>query len=224
MDACPYCDRPLAGDICLLHGYVGKKKDEDFGRVPVGGIIMYSGSSTLIPSGWKLCDGTNGTPDLRDKFVVGAGSTYAVGGTGGSNAAHSHSVSMSSSGTATGTIGNASLSAHTGTAVSNHSDHVHALGTPVTGGPSATQTKKEGTGSDMSVPTPGHTHTLSSGNYTDYVYNSPALSHTVTQPSDHDQHSHTFSSGSASVSGSATSGTASSMPAYYALALIMRVK
>jgi microcystin-dependent protein len=45
---------------------------------------MWSGSIGSIPSGWFLCNGLNGTPDLRDRFVVGAGSTYAVGATGGS--------------------------------------------------------------------------------------------------------------------------------------------
>lgn len=50
---------------------------------PVGGIIMWSGSISTIPSGWALCNGTNGTPDLRDRFVVGAGSTFAPGNTGG---------------------------------------------------------------------------------------------------------------------------------------------
>jgi microcystin-dependent protein len=50
---------------------------------PSGGIIMWSGSIVSIPSGWLLCDGTNGTPNLQDKFVVGAGSTYAVAGSGG---------------------------------------------------------------------------------------------------------------------------------------------
>lgn len=40
--------------------------------VPSGVILMWSGSIASIPSGWQLCDGTNGTPDLRDKFVVGA--------------------------------------------------------------------------------------------------------------------------------------------------------
>ena len=40
--------------------------------VPVGGIIMWSGDIASIPSGWALCNGANGTPDLRDKFVVGA--------------------------------------------------------------------------------------------------------------------------------------------------------
>lgn len=61
---------------------------------PQGGIIMWSGAIADIPSGWALCDGTNGTPNLQDKFVVGAGSGYAVGATGGAdtvNIEHSHS-------------------------------------------------------------------------------------------------------------------------------------
>lgn len=70
---------------------------------PVGGIIMWSGSIAAIPSGWALCNGTSGTPDLRDRFIVGAGSTYAVNATGGSANAtlpsHTH--------TATNTISNA---------------------------------------------------------------------------------------------------------------------
>lgn len=40
--------------------------------VPSGAILMWSGTISNIPSGWVLCDGTNGTPDLRDRFVVGA--------------------------------------------------------------------------------------------------------------------------------------------------------
>ena len=52
--------------------------------VPSGGIILWSGSTGSVPSGWYLCDGTNGTPDLRNSFIVGAGNTYAVGATGGS--------------------------------------------------------------------------------------------------------------------------------------------
>lgn len=50
---------------------------------PVGGIIMWSGAIANIPWGWALCNGANDTPDLRDRFVVGAGSSYAVGATGG---------------------------------------------------------------------------------------------------------------------------------------------
>lgn len=49
-----------------------------------GMILLWSGAIVDIPNGWHLCDGTEDTPDLRDKFVVGAGSTYGLGDTGGS--------------------------------------------------------------------------------------------------------------------------------------------
>ena len=68
------------------------------GNVAVGSVMMWSGSVATIPTGWQLCDGTNGSPDLRDKFVVGAGSTYAVDDTGGSKDAvvveHKHTTSV----------------------------------------------------------------------------------------------------------------------------------
>jgi len=51
--------------------------------IPTGTIVLWSGSVASIPAGWSLCDGTNGTVDLHDRFVVGAGGSYAVGATGG---------------------------------------------------------------------------------------------------------------------------------------------
>jgi hypothetical protein len=66
---------------------------------PSGGIIIWSGSSASIPSGWLLCDGSSSTPDLRDRFVVGAGSTYAVGATGGTNTATTSSSGSGSTST-----------------------------------------------------------------------------------------------------------------------------
>lgn len=42
------------------------------GTIPVGGIIMWSGTIANIPTGWALCDGANSTPDLRNRFIVGA--------------------------------------------------------------------------------------------------------------------------------------------------------
>jgi hypothetical protein len=64
--------------------------------VPIGGIIMWSGSVATIPSSWRLCNGANGTPNLQDKFVIGAGSGYAVGANGGSKDAvvvdHTHTL------------------------------------------------------------------------------------------------------------------------------------
>ena len=64
--------------------------------VPSGMILLWSGSIGSIPSGYYLCDGSNGTPDLRNRFVVGAGDSYAVNATGGSTDAivvsHTHTA------------------------------------------------------------------------------------------------------------------------------------
>jgi len=54
--------------------------------IPRGVIVEWSGAANAIPGGWALCDGTQGTPDLRNVFIIGAGSTYAVGQTGGATA------------------------------------------------------------------------------------------------------------------------------------------
>ena len=68
--------------------------------IPSGGILLWSGSIGSIPAGYVLCNGSNGTPDLRDRFVVGAGSTYAVDATGGS----ANAVVVSHTHTATSTV------------------------------------------------------------------------------------------------------------------------
>lgn len=86
----------FTGAVTLTGGIVGG------GFIPTGGIIIWSGAANAIPTGWLLCNGSNGTPDLRNRFVVGAGSTYAVGATGGSADAivvsHTHTASVSDSG------------------------------------------------------------------------------------------------------------------------------
>ena len=61
-----------------------------------GMILLWSGAENAIPSGFVLCNGSNSTPDLRDRFVVGAGSSYSVGATGG---ADSRTVTISGSDT-----------------------------------------------------------------------------------------------------------------------------
>lgn len=88
--------------------------------VPSGMILLWSGSIGSIPAGYLLCDGTNGTPDLRNRFIVGSGSTYAVNATGGSADAivvshthtatstvtdpgHTHTVSVANQGSQNGT-------------------------------------------------------------------------------------------------------------------------
>lgn len=53
--------------------------------VPIGGIIAYTGSLNALPLNYHICDGTNGTPDLRDRFIVGAGSSYNLNTIGGTS-------------------------------------------------------------------------------------------------------------------------------------------
>ena len=71
--------------------------------IPSGFIGLWSGAANAIPSGWYLCDGNNGTPNLKNRFVVGAGDSYNVGVTGGFDSvslfesqipSHSHGVSL----------------------------------------------------------------------------------------------------------------------------------
>jgi len=68
--------------------------------LPSGAIILWSGSIGSIPSGYVICDGTNSTPDLRDRFVVAAGNLYSVGQTGGS----ADAIVVSHTHTATSTV------------------------------------------------------------------------------------------------------------------------
>jgi hypothetical protein len=78
-------------------------KGELTSSIPSGVIVMWFGST--VPAGWKLCNGTNGTPDLRDRFIVGAGASYGTGSIGGFTdtvlPSHTHSLT----GTATGPAG-----------------------------------------------------------------------------------------------------------------------
>ncbi|CAB4134031.1 hypothetical protein UFOVP267_13 [uncultured Caudovirales phage] len=68
--------------------------------IPAGMISLWYGAIGSVPTGWYLCDGSNGTPDLRDRFIVGAGSTYSVSSTGGTADAivvtHTHTASSTS--------------------------------------------------------------------------------------------------------------------------------
>jgi len=67
-----------------------------------GMILLWSGSVGSIPTGWVLCDGGNSSPDLRDRFVIAAGSNYAVGATGGTADAivvsHTHTATVTDPG------------------------------------------------------------------------------------------------------------------------------
>ena len=73
-----------------------------------GMIMLWSGATDAVPAGWSLCDGTGNTPDLRDRFVVGAGNSYDVNATGGSKDAiavsHTHTGSTNATGNHSHTI------------------------------------------------------------------------------------------------------------------------
>jgi hypothetical protein len=219
---CQYCSRPTAGDICPAHGYVGAPKKDGGDSFPKGGIILWAGTVAAIPTGWALCNGTNGTPDLRDKFVIGAGSTYAVAATGGSNAAHTHSVpSLTADVGGSGTSDAGSSHDHTVT-VSDHAltstDSHIGHGTITTSGPSDSTGNLTVTGSSSRASTT-HTHTFS--DY-DHAHGIAALSHTASSGAEA-SHTHGIDLASSGTTGTGTSGTGSSMPAYYALAYIMKL-
>jgi len=85
-----------------LYGIIGVANTSTGTTIPTGMISLWYGSIGSVPLGWYLCDGTNGTPDLRDKFIVGAGSTYSVAATGGSTDAivvsHTHTATVTDPG------------------------------------------------------------------------------------------------------------------------------
>lgn len=103
-----------------------------------GMIMLWSGSSAAVPSGWLLCDGTNSTPDLRNKFIVGAGSTYSVGNTGGSADAivvsHTHTSSVTYDDTYVSSI--ASIAGYSYFNTSQAAPRTGTSGQPYTGGDS----------------------------------------------------------------------------------------
>ena len=112
-----------------LYGIIGVAGTSTGTTIPTGMISLWYGSIGSVPTGWYLCDGTNGTPDLRNKFVVGAGSTYSVAATGGSTDA----VVVSHTHTATSTVTDPG---HTHGA--NYVGSSNAVGTP--GGAAAVPT------------------------------------------------------------------------------------
>lgn len=96
----------MVGEAYLDYGgmqYLVEKIIAEIERsIPAGVVLAWHGSENNIPSGWALCNGQNGTPDLRDRFVLGASSSHVVGEKGGSDShiitveempAHTHSES-----------------------------------------------------------------------------------------------------------------------------------
>ncbi len=178
------------------------------GTVPIGTIILWSGSVGSIPNGWALCDGNNGTPDLRDRFIVGSGSSYNTGDNGGSasaNLQHNHTLTTP---TATG-------GAHTHTQSNTDIDgaHSHAISGSTDAAYNNEPTLLNAGG--VTVSDYPHTHTVSGA--TD---NSGAHSHSNPTSGSAGGHAHTLSNTGTS-NGLSTSQDI--RPPYYALCYIQRV-
>jgi microcystin-dependent protein len=204
-------------------------------QIPQGIIVMWSGSFVSIPSGWALCDGLNGTPDLRDRFVLGATVNADVGITGGNHnhnitaaemPSHNHTFTTASS-TPSMTFTGSALANHTHIATAaNNGAHTHL----------ATSKPSNNTGwPDGSADTQG---TSVNGSYwrgptTDITNDSPTSSdglhtHTITVTGvSAGTPDGTISGGSHSHIGTTDSngfGTAFDIrPAFYKLAFIMKL-
>lgn len=205
------------------------------GVVPVGGVIMWSGLLSAIPTGWQLCDGTNSTPDLRGKFVKGAAVGANPGATGGSST-YSHSGTAVADHAALSHSGGAVTRATSGVTVADHAAHTHAYGTIAvashtgqnTGQASAGSTARGTTASTLTIATHTHsiptlTHTVSGS--TDNP--SATLTHTVNEPNDGAGHDHAFTQPGdhAALSHSVTqpSDHTGVEPPFYAIAFIRRM-
>jgi len=181
--------------------------------VPSGVIAMWSGSTASIPTGWVICDGNNSTPDLRDRFIVGAGSTYAVAATGGSNTVTLSASEMPSHNhTVTGNTGPSGNHNHGGS-TSNTGNHNHGLSGYNSGPPfnnfkggSAVQVANQ-------IPAGGNFFTANN-----VIYNTGAHAHNMSLDAGGD-HTHTLTLSATN----AGSGSAhENRPPYYALAYIMK--
>ena len=176
--------------------------------MPVGGIIIWSGSAAAIPTGWLLCNGTSGTPNLMDRFIVGAGSTYAVGATGGAATvalaeanlpSHVHGISFTSGGESQGHV-------HGGT-TNDAGIHQHTVPSNVDNLGVNTGNGTAGiSGADLRIV---DSFTASSGNH----------SHGFTTGGNNVGHTHAIN-GSTQGAGSGTAHE--NLPPYYALCYIMK--
>ena len=192
------------------------------GTIPSGGIILWSGAANAIPTGWVLCDGQNSTPDLRNRFVVGAGDSYAVDATGGSADAtlvsHTHGSGNLGTGNAgshshSGNTNNTGDHSHSGN-TNNTGDHAHRWGTDDADGAGGSGNPDANGGQTWRAWTDtqgAHSHNINTNN-------SGSHSHNINTNNTGD-HSHNVNGDTAS---SGSSATGANLPPYYALCYIMK--
>lgn len=190
-------------------------------HVPSGLIAMWSGLITAIPTGWALCDGENGTPNLRNRFIIGAGNNYNIGDIGGEET-HTLSTTEMPSHSHTGSSGSSSHS-HTGS--SGSSSHSHTGSTNSTG--SHTHQYSDSAiayvaGIFVDTGSKGANNstikTTDSGGTHSHSLSVDSNSHSHTLSIDSNSHTHTLS-----VNPSGSGDAHENRPPYYALAYIMKL-
>jgi hypothetical protein len=174
-------------------------------NMPVGIVVMWSGSVASIPAGWGLCNGTNGTPDLRDRFIVGAGGGLAVAAVGGS-ATHNHTATTSGAGEHTHAV---TVAGHAITE-SQMPAHKHSNGICDAG---VAMYNRGHTPANPTAPDSVDNNSSTGVNegWTSTIGGGQPHTHSATTDTEA-AHTHTVSV-----------DTADSRPPYYALALIMRL-
>jgi len=198
------------------------------GTIPIGGIIMWSGSGTA-PTGWALCDGNNGTPDLSNKFIIGAtshaGSTWYTDITGadtstggqkdGTLGAHSHTINNhthSFSDSFSGTTGNDTHN-HSVSGTTGNDTHNHTIQSATGLGGGSRVASQNSTGNTAVTSSDTHNHSWS-GNTSNDTHNhsfSGSVSGNTGNPSDR------------STNSQGVTLTNKNLPPYFALAFIMRI-
>lgn len=194
-----------AGSIPLAALDAAAQSSITLGASFVGMITMYSGLVANLPANWKVCDGLNGTPDLRDRIGMGAGPTYPVDTTGGS-AAHTHVATIDSGGahTHTGTVAGHALT------IAELAAHKHSNGVCDAG------TDMYNHGSIAAAPTTVNSidNNGAAGSFEGYTSDSGSgTAHT---------HGLALDSGGAHTHTGSTSST-SNLPPYYSLLFVMRI-
>jgi hypothetical protein len=170
---------------------------------------MWSGLLVNIPSGWHLCDGQSGTPDLRSKFIKGAAAAADPGATGGA-ASQSYTPAGTISGIAVSDHAAHTHSVTSNVAVGDHAAHTHTFTASSNAASPKLMTANTSTGVAASGTTGNPSATLTHSVTNNAVTSgnpSATLSHTVSSQG-------TFAGTPASIS---------TEPAYYALAFIMKV-
>jgi microcystin-dependent protein len=214
-----------------------KIREGGFALIPFGTIVMWTGSTA--PNGWALCDGTNGTPDLRGRFVLsqgqGAGLINRLINQVGGAETHALTTSEMPAHTHTGTTVSNGDHAHTGT-TNTTGDHAHTGSTNTTGAHTHTQTtinddfNNSGSyGGDYTIPSYPDSDSSGTITWTGTINSAGDHSHTLTTNTTGD-HSHTVSTNTvgahthAFTTDSTGGGAAhNNMPPYYVLAYIMKI-